>query len=267
MRSLLHDYLATAGNNSTRSGRMPTMEANVFHKTYRDKSKACKYSFLPNKLTDVLQRVFKLAEIDKKSADLATEQEDLDQILKTSVPGLVSKSRARLGVIDLKTSTFDGPVASHKMLIDPSVFNISLLLPPSLGFLQRLKDIVPPDSDIAKSTLTSFLDDFLVNVFHPQLEETVTELCTQAIADINAFQKDPQWSQKASKPVFKVRTPFPSDGPSMFTVTREPRPSLLSSNPSANYSKPYRKTLISLNCLYRKLHLTMRSALNGTMVR
>lgn len=111
--------------------------------------------------------------------------------------------RSRLG--DSRSSTaLDGPVASHKLLINASVFNISLLLPPSLSFLQRLKDVVPPDSSIATSTLTSFLDDFLVNVFHPQLEETVTELCTQSFSELEAFQKDPQWPQQATRPLFKV---------------------------------------------------------------
>lgn len=100
----------------------------------------------------------------------------------------------------------DAPVAGHKVLIEPNVFNISLLLPPSLSFLQRLKDIVPVDSDIKISTLTSFLDDFLVNVFHPQLEETVTELCTQSFVEIDAFQQDSQWSQHAIRPIFRVNT-------------------------------------------------------------
>lgn len=117
----------------------------------------------------------------------------------------MSKSQRRSGLEDNRSSsTADGPVASHKLLIDASVFNISLLLPPSLSFLQRLKDIVPPDSSIAISTLTSFLDDFLVNVFHPQLEETLTELCTQSFSEVEAFQRDSQWSQKATRPVFKV---------------------------------------------------------------
>ena len=100
--------------------------------------------------------------------------------------------------------TTDGPVASHKLLVDPNVFNISSLLPPSLSFLQRLRDIVPHDSDIAMSTLTSFLDEFLVNVFQPQLEETVTESCTQSFAQLDAFQEDSQWSQHATRPIFKA---------------------------------------------------------------
>ena len=40
MRSLLHDYLATDGDLSTRLGRMPTTDANIFQRHPRDKNKA-----------------------------------------------------------------------------------------------------------------------------------------------------------------------------------------------------------------------------------
>lgn len=54
------------------------------------------------------------------------------------------------------------------------------------------------------STLTSFLDDFLVNVFHPQLDETLVELSTATFVDTNAFQEDPQWRRVAKQPILKV---------------------------------------------------------------
>lgn len=81
---------------------------------------------------------------------------------------------------------------------------MGLLLPPSLSFIQRLKDIVPVDSNIAMSTLTSFLDDFMVNVFLPQLDETVTELCTLSFISADAFTEDPQWAKISPRPVFKA---------------------------------------------------------------
>ncbi|KAI4130514.1 MAG: hypothetical protein LQ347_003348 [Umbilicaria vellea] len=193
MRSLLHDYLAADGHHSYRLGRQPAVEANIFQRSQRDKNK----------------RVFKLSDVDETATDLATEQEDLDQILQTSVPGLVSKSQRRPSRSGNNESTsHDGLAAGHKLLVEPSVFNISLLLPPSLSFLQRLKDIVPPDTEIAMSTLTSFLDDFLVNVFHPQLDEAVTELCTRSFIQIDAFQQDPQWTVHAQKPIFKGTSTF-----------------------------------------------------------
>ena len=156
-------------------------------------------------MPDCSQRVFKLGQVDPKSADIAVDQKDLDQILQASVPGLVSKNQRFSGLDRNNTGfTLDGPAAGHKLLVDPNVFNIGSLLPPSLTFLQRLRDIVPPNADIAVSTLTSFLDEFIVNVFHPQLEDTVTELCTHSFAEAEAFQRFSQWSLHASKPIFKV---------------------------------------------------------------
>jgi exocyst complex component 4 len=83
---------------------------------------------------------------------------------------------------------------------------MAILLPPSLTFLNRLKEVVPPSSDIAMSTLTSFLDDFLINVFLPQFDETVVEMCSQIFIETDAFQQDPSWPTYTKKPVFKVRS-------------------------------------------------------------
>ena len=193
----------------TRTSRIGLAASQLQRRTYSTRTTERRTRYLPFIVfrlgADKLKRVFKLSEIDQKAADLAADQRDLDQILQASVPGLVSKSQRRSGVTQNSTNvTTDGPVATHKLLVDPNVFNISSLLPPSLSFLQRLKDIVPQDSGIAMSTLTSFLDDFLVNVFQPQLEETVTESCTQSFAELDAFQIDPQWSQRAVRPIFKA---------------------------------------------------------------
>ena len=133
------------------------------------------------------------------------EQEELDKILQSSVPGLVNKSQRRsitTSAIDRRI-TYEARAAGHHLLVEPNVFNIGILLPPSLSFLQRLKDVVPPDSDIAVSTLTSFLDDFLVNVFNPQLDDTITELCNQVFIDPGSFQQDPQWIERSKMPIFR----------------------------------------------------------------
>ena len=149
--------------------------------------------------------MFKLDDMDFKSTELSTEREDLQNILKSSVPGLVLDSKQPEGLsANNNLSSLDGSATGHKLLVEPSVFNMGILLPPSLDFLNRLKEVVPPGSDIVMSTLTSFLDDFLVNVFHPQLDETLVELSSQTFIELDAFQQDPQWAQYSKKPVFKV---------------------------------------------------------------
>lgn len=149
------------------------------------------------------QKMFKLSDIDQNS-EMKAEQDELDEILKSSVPGLVSKSRQKASTTDASQSKQNNSGTGHKILLDPSVFNMRLLLPPSLSFIQRLKDIVPVDSDISMNTLTSFLDDFMVNVFLPQLDETVTDLCTLSFIASDAFTEDPQWTRVSPRPIFKV---------------------------------------------------------------
>lgn len=150
--------------------------------------------------------MFKLQDMDSKSADLTNEREDLQTILTTSVPGLVSDlKRTDSSESTGGSSTVDGSATGHRLLADPSVFNMAILLPPSLVFLNRLKEVVPPSADIAMSTLTSFLDDFLINVFLPQLDETLVEMSSQIFIETDAFQQDPNWQNHSKRPIFKVR--------------------------------------------------------------
>ncbi|KAJ5797061.1 uncharacterized protein N7518_005601 [Penicillium psychrosexuale] len=193
IRSLMHDYLATDGDSSVRSR---TEENDSRHHQYtgnRDKNK----------------KMFKLSDIEHNS-EMKAEQDELDEILKSSVPGLVSKSRQKAATSDTPHPTNGNSGTGHKILLEPSVFNMGILLPPSLSFIQRLKDIVPVDSDISMGTLTSFLDDFMVNVFLPQLDETVTDLCTLSFIGADAFTEDPHWAKASPRPIFKGTVKFMS---------------------------------------------------------
>lgn len=186
IRSLLHDHLATSGNLSNRSGKNNDASANIFKQKPRDRSR----------------RLFKLSNTDSRSTELATEQEDLEYILKASVPGLVNAGGAE-SKKHRDDAMPDRSATGHKLLVEPSVFNMGILLPPCLSFLTRLREVVPKGSNVVPSTLTSFLDDFLINIFYPQLDETLLELCSHSLNDIDAFQPDVRWQQYAQKPIFK----------------------------------------------------------------
>lgn len=168
------------------------------------------------------EHLFKFAEADAKSVEMVTEYEVLDNTIQSAVPGLTAGERKALGdnkkangrALDSRKTT--GPAyggrdqngGAYKSLVEPSVFNMSLLLPPTLVFLSRLKNIVPPGSDLATSTLTSFLDNFLVNVFQPQLDETLGKLSDTVFGEADAFRQDGDWCQVARRPVFKGSTAF-----------------------------------------------------------
>ncbi|GAB1315006.1 exocyst subunit [Madurella fahalii] len=205
IRSLLHNYVTT--------------DADV----YQFRSNPRPGAGLNGKADTSREHLFKFAEADAKSTEMTTEYEALDSIIRAAVPGLTSNTRKGP---DKKTALViprSDPAASrkstnysnnqqgsgtYKSLVEPSVFNMSLLLPPTLVFLQRLKSIVPPGSDLATSTLTTFLDNFLVNVFQPQLDETLGKLSDTVFGEADAFLQDPDWANVAKRPVFKGATAF-----------------------------------------------------------
>lgn len=169
------------------------------------------------------EHLFKFSEIDAKSLDMATEYDALEGIVQATVPGLTSNSRKQIAdnkrqrhgaeEIGSRRTTLmsynDGKMlGTHKPLVEPSVFNMSLLLSPTLIFLQRLRTIVPPGSDLATSTLTTFLDNFLVNVFQPQLDETLAKLNDAILAESESFSQDSAWNHYSQRPVFKGTTAF-----------------------------------------------------------
>ncbi|KAI3323288.1 Sec8 exocyst complex component-specific domain-containing protein [Xylariaceae sp. AK1471] len=204
IRSLLHNYVTT--------------DADIYQSASSPRHGA---ALNGNKDTP-RDSLFKFSEADQKSIEMATEYEALDNIIQTAVPGLTSNTRksqpldkkASLIGKDSRKSTFGAsldsrnPPGSYKSLVEPSVFNMSLLLPPTLIFIQRLKAIVPPGSDLAASALTSFLDNFLVNVFQPQLDETLGKLSDSVLGEVDSFQQDSDWRLVARRPVFKGTTAF-----------------------------------------------------------
>ncbi|TVY26104.1 putative exocyst complex component, partial [Lachnellula hyalina] len=173
------------------------------------------------------EHLFQFSDADSKSVQMTTEYQDLEGIIRAAVPGLMSGSRKGTDGKKLPTNRTDsmigrsgstratsaydnktGGLGAHKSLVEPSVFNMSLLLPPTLSFLQRLKIIVPPGSDLVTSTLTSFLDNFLVNVFLPQLDETLGKLSDSVFEQSDSFQEDSQWANIARRPIFKGTAAF-----------------------------------------------------------
>lgn len=206
IRSLLHNYVTT--------------DADVYQFNSSPKLGG-------SKQVSKRETLFQFADADSKSIQMTTEYQELEGIIRAAVPGLMSGRKPgadgrklpgrmdstveRHGSRRIASTAFDsknGVIGAHKSLVEPSVFNMSLLLPPTLGFLQRLKIIVPPGSDLVTSTLTSFLDNFLLNVFLPQLDETLGKLSDSVFEESDSFQQDPHWTKVARRPVFKGASAF-----------------------------------------------------------
>lgn len=71
--------------------------------------------------------------------------------------------------------------AKHRTLIPPNAFNVSTLFQPTLAFVERAVAIVPPGFEDETGAFGSVLEDFVVKVFLPQLDEKVTTTFQQAV--------------------------------------------------------------------------------------
>lgn len=115
----------------------------------------------------------------------------MQKSLKASVPGLVHMQTADSGTGGQQSVLLHGSMAGsddrysssarHRTLIPPNAFNVSTLFQPTLSFIERASAIVPPGFEDETSGFGSVLEDFVVKVFLPQLDEKVTSSFQQAV--------------------------------------------------------------------------------------
>jgi exocyst complex component 4 len=99
------------------------------------------------------------------------------------MPGLVQSSE---NTIQAALSTFGaddrllGAGQHHRLIIRPDAFHVSVLFQPTLAWLDRVSDVLPSGVESARES-TTVLDDFVLKVYLPQLEEKVSFLFHQAV--------------------------------------------------------------------------------------
>lgn len=123
-------------------------------------------------------------------------EDQLNRALKVALPGLMTEAALAPGQstvlsalsTDDKSNTTGGGVArgTHKSLVAPDAFNVSVLIGPTLSFLAKVKEVMPDgllrgSEEENNSGFGGFLDDFVLRTFLPQLEEKVTSVFHQAV--------------------------------------------------------------------------------------
>jgi exocyst complex component 4 len=131
--------------------------------------------------------VFRFADTDLKltGKSLREHEDELNRALKNTVPGLVQGSAETAVQATLATVGTDerllGTDQHHRLLVKPDAFHISVLFQPMLAFIDRMTEILPTGFKAAK-TSSALLDEFVLKVYLPQLEEKVSLLFHQAVA-------------------------------------------------------------------------------------
>lgn len=199
IRTLLHEYL-TDEEQGAASGRNPISSINEMLRdskfNTRDKSKS----------------IFRFADVDYKLTNkmLKVHEDELTRVLKDTVPGLVQGSEstvhAALSILGADDRVLGaGASQHHRLLIRPDAFHVSVLFQPTLSYLERVQDNLPAGNELARS-LSTVLDDFVLKVYLPQLEEKVSELFSHAVNGPDAFQPDPASARLCSEPLIKSST-------------------------------------------------------------
>jgi exocyst complex component 4 len=109
----------------------------------------------------------------------------------------------------------------HQTLVRPDAFHVTVLFQPTLAFLDKVVDILPAGVE-AVSASSDILDEFVLRVYLPQLEEKVSMLFQQAVTGVcahrigkplylaslvsgsDAFQPDPLSMRLSPHPLIKV---------------------------------------------------------------
>ncbi|GLB35982.1 putative vacuolar-sorting protein 54, of GARP complex [Lyophyllum shimeji] len=196
VRTLIHDYLTDEDQGSV-SGRNPISSINEIlreGKFTRDRSKG----------------VFRFADTDMKMTSKALRQHEdgLTRVLNDTMPGLVPGSGDAVQATLASVGTDDrmlGADQHHRLLIRPDAFHVSVLFQPTLAFLSRIAAVFPFGVE-SERTSSAVLDEFVLKVYLPQLEEKVSDLFHQTVTGPEAFQPDPLSRLLSPEPLMKSST-------------------------------------------------------------
>ena len=137
---------------------------------------------------------------------LRGHEETLFLSLRDTVPGLVQGSSDSAVQTTLSTLGNDDRsigAEHHRLLIRPDAFHVSVLFQPTLAFLDRVSEVLPSGLETTRAS-TELLDEFVLNVYLPQLEEKSSMLFHNIVTGHEAFLVDPASSRLSSEPLLKV---------------------------------------------------------------
>jgi exocyst complex component 4 len=113
---------------------------------------------------------------------LRPHEDSLTRVLKDTMPGLAPNAAGDTSQT-IVTSAIDDRllgVDQHRLLIRPDAFHVTVLFQPTLSFLQRVSESLPTGIE-SPQTSSVVLDQFVLNVYLPQLEEKVSDLFHDAV--------------------------------------------------------------------------------------
>lgn len=152
---------------------------------------------------DKQRELFKFGDSDQRAVnnEIKEVDEGLKQTLRTSVPGLISLQADSVNVLNGGHSNPDDRYSvsgKHRTLIPANPFNVTILFQPTLALIDRATAIVPHGFEEEMSMFGTVLEEFVDDVFLPQLDEKVNASFQHAVSGHDAFQLDRRASLRSS---------------------------------------------------------------------
>jgi exocyst complex component 4 len=110
-------------------------------------------------------------------------EDGLTRALKETMPGLATGAGGDPSQTIISSVTDErtlGGDQHHRLLIRPDAFHVTVLFQPTLSFLHRVANILPAEIQTSQ-TSSSVLDEFVLKVYLPQLEEKVLDRFHHAV--------------------------------------------------------------------------------------
>ncbi|KAF8807754.1 hypothetical protein BYT27DRAFT_7189848 [Phlegmacium glaucopus] len=196
VRTLIQTYLTDEQQGSS-SSRNPISSINEIlrdGKFNRDRNKP----------------VFRFSDTDMKITNkaLRPHEDSLTRVLKDTMPGLAPNAGGDTSQTVVTSATDErllGIDQQHRLLIRPDAFHVTVLFQPTLSFLQRVSETLPTGVE-SPQTSSVVLDQFVLNVYLPRLEEKVSDLFHEAVTGPEMFQPDPLSWRLSPQPLAKAST-------------------------------------------------------------
>lgn len=103
-------------------------------------------------------------------------------MLKDSVPGLVGGAETSVHTpLAIAVDDRFASAVPHRLLVTPDAFHVSIVFHPTLAFLDRVAEVLPPTTSERIRQSSGFLDDFVLRVYLPQLEDKVANLFIKTV--------------------------------------------------------------------------------------
>ncbi|CAG8616127.1 15332_t:CDS:10, partial [Racocetra fulgida] len=136
---------------------------------------------------DSSKQLFKFGDADLKSYTVFDQQyeADIKTALQKFLPETFSKTpdERQLSVFVVDRFANTNITAGHRLVVKPDAFNVSVLFKPTSAFLEKVKTMLPPGDHRSSEDFTTFLDDFVSNVFLPQIGDKIFELFQKSTSD------------------------------------------------------------------------------------